>query len=122
MTKIKSIQIRLRNDKPIEREIMDHIDKYGARNGEAKLLLIAGYLSLRGNNKSACDVVLSENINYRINEMSSNKDPVSKLKQVNESFDGVEHEIEYVATDTIEPIDETPSGNKPFGALVKKRF
>ncbi|GIU42818.1 hypothetical protein TUM4438_10260 [Shewanella sairae] len=53
MTKTRNIQIRLREDVPHERDILEYLDKYGTRSGLPKQWLIAGYEnSVNGNTGS----------------------------------------------------------------------
>lgn len=42
--KTKSIQIKLRDNVPLERALMEHLEQLGTRSGEPKRLLLRGFL------------------------------------------------------------------------------
>lgn len=41
--KTKSIQIKLRDNVPVERALMEHLERLGTRSGEPKRLLLRGF-------------------------------------------------------------------------------
>lgn len=56
MSQTKSIQIRLRVDVPLEKELLDYLAQYGTRSGLPKQWLLSGFKSLKESGSVTPDI------------------------------------------------------------------